>query len=358
MRSVPLCVFCLGRVRRLACLRGGQPGPVPSVPGFGSCAPLRAGLCVWGGPASGGAGGRGGGGGGGGCVPPPMGAWPGGPEGRGVALPRSVPLPSLGGDQSGCHRRRSVHGGRGLHTAPVRVRVWTPGVDRGLPLCAGVGPPACRGPCGSRRVAAWGRLAYWRSGVPVPGAAALFGGGASSGFRGGRVSASPWTASSIPRAGWGGSGGERGGGRALVPRHPPPVPLPTPSAAAGRWPVAPGPGHPSWPAAWRCASLPAVCSVGAVWQPRAQRAGCRPPVGQFGGGRGGRSVRRPSSGARPGGPGGRGAGGALPRSVPLPPSGGHQSGPLRHCPVSHLFPCSRPRAAARMRPAGCLCVPA
>ena len=31
----------------------------------------------------------------------------------GVALPRSVPLPSLGRQQSGCHWRRSVHGGRG-----------------------------------------------------------------------------------------------------------------------------------------------------------------------------------------------------------------------------------------------------
>ena len=39
-------------------------------------------------------------------------AW--GPVGRGVALPRSVPLPSLGRQQSGCHWRRAVHGGRGL----------------------------------------------------------------------------------------------------------------------------------------------------------------------------------------------------------------------------------------------------
>ena len=36
-----------------------------------------------------------------------------GAGGRGVALPRSVPLPSLGRQQSGCHWRRSVHGGRG-----------------------------------------------------------------------------------------------------------------------------------------------------------------------------------------------------------------------------------------------------
>ena len=37
----------------------------------------------------------------------------GGPVGRGVALARSVPLPSLGRQQSGCHWRRAVHGGRG-----------------------------------------------------------------------------------------------------------------------------------------------------------------------------------------------------------------------------------------------------
>ena len=37
----------------------------------------------------------------------------GGPVGRGVALPRSVPLPSLGRQQRGCHWRRAVHGGRG-----------------------------------------------------------------------------------------------------------------------------------------------------------------------------------------------------------------------------------------------------
>ena len=61
MRSVPLRVSCLGLVHRLACfLGGGRPGPVPPVPGLGSCAPLRAGPCVRGGPAPGGAGGGGG----------------------------------------------------------------------------------------------------------------------------------------------------------------------------------------------------------------------------------------------------------------------------------------------------------
>ena len=42
-----------------------------------------------------------------------LGSGLGGHVGRGVALPRFVPLPSLGRQQSGCHWRRSVHGGRG-----------------------------------------------------------------------------------------------------------------------------------------------------------------------------------------------------------------------------------------------------
>ena len=41
------------------------------------------------------------------------GAAGGGPVGRGVALPRSVPLPSLARQQSGCHWRCAVHGGLG-----------------------------------------------------------------------------------------------------------------------------------------------------------------------------------------------------------------------------------------------------
>ena len=129
MRSLPLRVSCLGPVRRQACYGGGRPGPVPPMRGLRSCAPLRAGPCVRGGLAAGGAvrGWRP-------VCRPPQGAWPEGPEGREVALPRSVSLPSLGGHQSGCYRRRSVHGGHGLHTALVRVRVSTPGVARVLPF--------------------------------------------------------------------------------------------------------------------------------------------------------------------------------------------------------------------------------
>ena len=56
----------------------------------------------------------GGGLGGGGRVPCPPFVHPGGgPVGRGVALPCSVPLPSLCRQQSGCHWRRSGHGRRG-----------------------------------------------------------------------------------------------------------------------------------------------------------------------------------------------------------------------------------------------------
>ena len=176
MRSVALRVSCLGPVRRLACCWGGAARSLSCVPGFGSCAPLRAGLCVRGGSAPGGVGEEG---------QPlcrrPPGACPGGPEGRGAALPLSVPLPSPGGHQSRCHRRRSVHGGRGLHTAPVRVRVPTPAVVRGAPSCPGVHPPACPGHCGRRRVSASRRVAYGPSVVPPPGVAPLLGGGGEGG---------------------------------------------------------------------------------------------------------------------------------------------------------------------------------
>ena len=63
-----------------------------------------SGVCVPGG-------GLGGEGGGVRCAPRLRGG--GGPVGRGVALPRSVPLPSLGRQQSGCHWRRSVLEARG-----------------------------------------------------------------------------------------------------------------------------------------------------------------------------------------------------------------------------------------------------
>ena len=76
------------------------------LPGLGLCAPRGAGLWR---SCAGGRAGRGG---------RPVRRAPrlcgrGGPVGRGVALPRSVPLPPLGRQQSACLWRRSVHGGRG-----------------------------------------------------------------------------------------------------------------------------------------------------------------------------------------------------------------------------------------------------
>ena len=55
----------------------------------------------------------------------------GGPVGRGVALPHSVPLPSLGRQQSGCHWRCAVHGGRG---PPYHSGSCSPGFS-GCDLC-------------------------------------------------------------------------------------------------------------------------------------------------------------------------------------------------------------------------------
>ena len=128
---------------------------------------------------------EGAGGGGAACVLSSPEAWPGGSEGRGVALPWSVPLPSLGGQQSVCHWRRSGHGGRGLHTAPIRVRVLIPGVVCVAPLCACAGPLACRGRSGSTRVGAWGHMAYCLSGIPPRGPRPFWGEGGLPPGRGG-----------------------------------------------------------------------------------------------------------------------------------------------------------------------------
>ena len=68
-----------------------------------------------------------------------------GPVGRGVALPLSVPLPSLGRQQSGRHWRCAVHGGRG---PPYHSGSCSPGFS-GYDLC-GV-PLRRRGPAFSSR---------------------------------------------------------------------------------------------------------------------------------------------------------------------------------------------------------------
>ena len=90
-------------------------------------------------------GGLGGGGGGGACAVSSGCAAGAAPVGRGVALPLSVPLPSLGRQQSGRHWRCAVHGQRG---PPYHSGSCSPGFS-GYDLC-GV-PVRRRGPaCSSR----------------------------------------------------------------------------------------------------------------------------------------------------------------------------------------------------------------
>ena len=147
---------------------------------------------------------RGAGWGGGACAVPPVRAARGGPVKRGVALPHSVPLPSLGRQQSGCHWRCAVHGGRGppYHSSScspgfsgcdlcgvlARWRglacssrpPWEPAAGTGgrvalrllsragggpspLPRGVGAGAPAACGPVGGR---GWGGVS--RRGLPAP----------------------------------------------------------------------------------------------------------------------------------------------------------------------------------------------
>ena len=200
---MPLRVSCLGPVLRLACFGGGG-GPVPfsPLPGLGLCAPLGAGLRVSGVPTPG----RRGGGGGLRAVLP-GGAAGGGTVGRGVALPRFVPLPSVGRQQSGCLWRHAGNGGHAPHTAPVRARVLSPGVVFVASLCAGAGACPLRF---MREGAAGGVEAQGVTALvcppPPPGAAVLPGGGqtvpsALGGVAGRRPRG--------PRVG-GGDGGDRG----------------------------------------------------------------------------------------------------------------------------------------------------
>ena len=146
------------------------------------------------------------------------------PEERGVALPRSIPLHSLGGQQSACHWRRPGYGGRGPHIAPVCVWVPPPGVVRVSSLCAGAGSLACRCPRGSRRWGAWGRAACGLSCVPSRAPRPLRGGACLGGVEGWRPGG--------PQAA-GGSGGEGEGGSRRGSR--------TPALGGGQWPTAQSP---------------------------------------------------------------------------------------------------------------------
>ena len=128
----------------------------------------------------------------------------------------------------------------------------------------------------------------------------------------------------------------------MVPHHPLPVPRPGHSAAERGLPVAPGP-RPPLMAGGVAPRIP-PCRVlvpGCLAAPGAGRglAGRR----WVNPGGGGRFVPRPSSGARLGGPGGRGPAG----SIPLPPPGRYQGGPLQRCPVPRTA-----RARVRVPPPG------
>ena len=197
---------------------GGGGGPVPFPPFLAWGCALPAGwVCA---PGASLRRGVGWGGGGAACAPCPPTVRPGGPVGWGVALPRSVPLPSLGRQQGGCHWRRSGHGGRGPHTAPVRARVPSPGAVRVASWRVGTGSPALRGSCGSRRLGRGG----WALFRP-PTRASLFcrgGGGVIPSASGGWGLAPLWLARR-----WGGGGGTGGvapwlpcspsGGRPVAP---------------------------------------------------------------------------------------------------------------------------------------------
>ena len=220
-------------------------------------------------------------GGGAACAPVPSNVRPGGPVGRAVALPRSVPLPSLGRQQSGCPWRRFGHGGRGPHTALVRARLLSPGPVRVAPWCGGVGSLVHLGSCGSRRL---GRGGGSCSGLP-PGRRGPAGG------RGDHPLCPRGVGAGAPMA-CGPVGGVQGqgGGRAVAP-HPP--------GGGGLRPSSQSP--------FCRRRIPPRCTrwVGVVGQPRAPGAAC---CRRGGGGEGAareRPPRRAGQGAR--GPGGRAA---------------------------------------------------
>ena len=227
------------------------------------------------------------------CAPSSPSARPGGPMGRGVALPGSVPLPSLGRNQSGCLWRHSGHGGRGPHTAPVCARLLTPGAVRVASLCAATGSLVLRGSCGSRRLGAW-RRALLRP--PPPGH-----GGPSGGrgdrppcLGGGGGPAPPW-----PPGQWGGVGRQGRGGS----RRGSPPPFPDHLSRRGILP--------------RCTRLGGVAG-----HLRVLGAACRRRVSLAAGG-GGADCVPPSPEERLAGLAGLGV--ALPRSVTLASPGGRQS---------------------------------
>ena len=174
----------------------------------------------------------------------------GGPVGRVVALPRSVPLPPLGRQQSGCHWRRSVHGRRG---PPYHSSLCSPAFT-GRDLC-GV-------------LARWRELAcsprfLWEPAAGAGGRVALRPPSRAGG--GGGISPASGGGGLGPR-GWRAAGGGGGGGRAAASLLP-------------HWVAARG--IPSWPPSCRRRTPPQRArAVGVAEPPR----GARGPVDRSPGG--------------------------------------------------------------------------
>ena len=307
----PTRVSFLSPVLRLGCLGRGGPGPVSPLPGLGLCAPHRAGPRVKGVPAPGGGGGEGGL-----CAVLPGGA-AGGPREAG-GRPTSV-RPSAFPEQA--KKRVSL-------ASLWSWRAWPP-------YCSG---PCGSGPRGSRRVGAWGRVAYGLSCAP-PRAPQPFQeeGGPPLLPREGWRSGDPAARGPEKGSGRTGKGGARrgsplssSGGLACGPR-------PIPPFFAGASP----PGILFRP---RLFGTPGRGLAGRQWVSLA-------------GGKGAVDAPSPLRGSAEGP---RGAGGgkvSLPPSVSPPSPGGHQGGSLRLCPplntaLAHVRvppSCCGPRGALERR---------
>ena len=253
-------------------LGGGRSDPGSPLPGLGPVRPLRAG------PWRSCAGGRVWGGGRALCSPFVR---PGGPVGRGVALPCSVPLPSLGRQQSGCHWRCSGHGGRGPHTTPVCARPPSLGAICEASWRVGAGSLVPRASCGR-----WRR---GRGGGPCSGSSPGRGEGGPSPLPQGVGPAPPRLAGR-----WGGWGG---GGR-VAPRPPcsssgrrPAVAYPAPPLVVGALPrgVRVRSGSQGSPEGGGVEGRPVDRSPGGPFRPEPPL--CPPRVGNgHGGGHGGRGL--------------------------------------------------------------------
>ena len=179
----------------------------------------------------------------------------GGPVWQGLALPRSVPLPSLSRQQSGCHWRRSVHGGRGPQYHSGSCSPAFPGRD----LC--------------------GVLAHWHGLACSP--RFLWEPAAGAGWRAAlRLLSRARGGATIPPAPGGGGRGPRGlracGGGEVAPQPPcspsgwrPTVPHPGPPRAVGALPSGVRVRSGSWgrPGVGGDEGRPVDRSPGGPWRP-------------------------------------------------------------------------------------------